>query len=388
MDDRHLTSPAPGDPGRTTPDAELTAADTLSAAEKERLRQGCERWLGGHGPRTPTDALAELSTIPAGELTADDYGDGGVVATLETEVRELLGKPAAVFMPSGTMAQQIALRIHADRRGRRVVAFHPTCHLEVHEDKAYQRLHGLIGRPLGDGRGLLTLADLEALDEPLAALLIELPQREIGGRLPSWDDLARQVAYARERGAAVHLDGARLWESGPFYGRPLSDIAGLFDTVYVSFYKGLGGLAGSMLLGDEEVVREARAWRRRHGGTLRHLWPYAAAGLAGLRLRLPRMDAYAAHARVVAAALAGIDGVEVVPDPPQTPMMHLHLRTDPAAVTAGIRRLATERRLWTWGGSSPTDTPGIRRVELTVGDATLAIPLDEVADAVRALLPA
>ncbi len=149
-----------------------------------------------------------------------------MVATLETEVRELLGKPAAVFMPSGTMAQQIALRIHADRTGRHVVAFHPTCHLELHEDKAYQRLHGLIGRTLGDGRGLLTLADLEGVREPLAALLIELPQREIGGRLPEWDDLVAQVAYARDRGAAVHLDGARLWESGPFYGRPLSEIAG------------------------------------------------------------------------------------------------------------------------------------------------------------------
>ena len=68
------------------------------------------------------------------------------MAILEAEVRDLLGKPAAAFMPSGTMAQQIALRIHADRRGRRVVAFHPTCHLELHEDKAYQRLHGLVGR--------------------------------------------------------------------------------------------------------------------------------------------------------------------------------------------------------------------------------------------------
>ncbi len=169
----------------------------------------------------------------------------------------------------------------------------PTCHLELHEDKAYQRLHGLIGRTLGDGRGLLTLADLQAVHEPLAALLIELPQREIGGRLPAWDDLVAQVAYVRDRGVAAHLDGARLWESGPFYGRPLADIAGLFDSVYVSFYKGLGGLAGSMLLGDDDLVAEARAWRRRHGGTLYGLWPNAAAALVGLRLRLPRMAAYA-----------------------------------------------------------------------------------------------
>ena len=102
----------------------------------------------------------------------------------------------------------------------------------------------------------------------------------------------------------------------------------------------------------------------------------------------PRWSAYVAHARAIAAALADVDGVLVVPDPPQTPMMHLHLRTTEAAVTAGIRRMATEQRLWTWGGSSPMDTPSYRRVELTVGDATLAFTPAEVADAVRALLPA
>lgn len=363
-------------------------SDKLSDDERRTLREGCEHALQGNGLRTTADALAELATLPADDMTSDEYGEGGAVRVLETEVGTLLGKPAAVFMPSGTMAQQIALRIHADRRGRRVVAFHPTCHLELHEDKAYQRLHALVGRPVGDGRELLTLTDLEAVREPLAALVVELPQREIGGRLPAWDDLVAQIAFVRAHGAAVHLDGARLWESGPFYGRPLSEVAGLFESVYVSFYKGLGGLAGSMLLGDEDLVAEARAWRSRHGGTLYHLWPYAAAGLAGLRLRLPKMGAYVAHAQAIAAALSGVEGVQVVPDPPQTPMMHLHLRTTAAAVTAGIRRMAIEQRLWTWGGSSPTDTPGTRRVELTVGDATLLLTPVEVATAVGALLPA
>jgi threonine aldolase len=366
----------------------MGSVDSISDDERRRLRDGCDRALIGHGIRSAADALAGLTTLPAEDVAADEYGDGGSVAVLEAEVRELLGKPAAVFMPSGTMAQQIALRIHADGRGRQVVAFHPTCHLELHEDKAYQRLHGLVGRTIGNGRESLTVADLEAIREPLAALLIELPQREIGGRLPAWDDLVAQVGFARARGAAVHLDGARLWESGPFYDRPLSDVAALFDTVYVSFYKGLGGLAGSMLLGEEDVIAEARLWRKRHGGTLYHLWPYAAAGLAGLRLHLPRMGAYVDHSRAIAAELAQVDGVLVVPDPPQTPMMHVHLRTTEAAVTAGIRRMALEQRLWTWGGSSPTETPGYRRVELTVGEATMTFTPAEVADAVRSLLPA
>lgn len=364
-----------------------TPAGTISDDERHALRAACDRAIQGDPLRTAADALAELATLPPAELTADEYGDGGAVAALEAEVRVLLGKPAAVFMPSGTMAQQIALRVHADSRGRRVVAFHPKSHLELHEDRAYQRLHGLVGRTLGDGRDLLTLADLQGVREPLAVLLIELPQREIGGRLPTWDDLVAQVSYARERGAANHLDGARLWETGPFYGRPLSEIAALFDSVYVSFYKGLGGIGGCMLLGDDDLVAEARAWRRRHGGTLYHLWPYAASGLAGLRLRLSRMDEYVEHARAVAVALAGVDGVEVVPDPPQTPMMHVYLRTTPPVMAAGVRRMAQEQRLWTWGGSSATEIPGTRRVELTVTDATLSLTPAEVATAVRALLP-
>ena len=375
-------------PASPTPPLRDATPDRLSEDEQRTLRAGCDRAIQGAGLRTAADALAELTSLPIADLAADEYGEGGTVALLESEVRELLGKPAAAFMPSGTMAQQIALRIHADRRGRHVVAFHPTCHLELHEDKAYQRLHGLVGRTLGNGKELLTLADLEAVREPLGAVLFELPQREIGGRLPPWDDLVAQVAYVRERGAAVHLDGARLWESGPFYGRPLSEIAALFDTVYVSFYKGLGGLAGSMLLGEEDVIAEARLWRKRHGGTLYHLWPYAAAALAGLRLRLPQMEAYAAHAKAIAFELSTLDGVEVVPDPPQTPLMHLYLRTTSAVLIAGVRQMATEQRLWTWSGSSPTEIPGYRRVELTVGDATLAFTPTEVADAVRGLLPA
>jgi len=360
---------------------------TLSPQELRALRAQCDRSIGGHGLRTPADTIAELATLPQEDLEADIYGQDGTVAILEREVVELLDKPAGVFMPSGTMIQQSALRIHADRRGSRAVAFHPTCHLELHEDKAYQRLHDLIGLDVGNPRELITLADLETINEPIAALLLELPQREIGGQLPTWKDLKAQVAWAHGRGAAVHLDGARLWECGPFYDRPLAKIAALFDTVYVSFYKGMGGVAGGMLLGPEDVVAEAREWRHRHGGTLYNLWPYAAPALAGLRLRLPRINDAYEHARAIAATLAKIDGVEVLPDPPQTPMMHLFLRTTAKDFTSGAVRLATEEKLWAWGVSSPADVPGYRKVELSVGDATLALTTDEIADAVRALLP-
>jgi threonine aldolase len=348
----------------------------------ERYRSKCTRWLGGHGNRSPAEVLAAIPT----DLGMDRYGEGGPVAALEAEVRKLLKKPAAVFMPSGTMAQQIALRIHADRRGTRAVAFHPTCHLELHEDKAYQRLHNLVGVKIGGSRRLLTLDDLRGVKEPLAAVLFELPQREIGGCLPSWSDLRKQVDFVRREGAAVHLDGARLWESAPFYGKSLAQIAALFDTVYVSFYKGLGGLAGCCLAGPEDAIGEARAWRKRMGGTLYGLWPNAGAGLAGLRRHLPLMPRYYEHARAIAKELRSLPKVEVLPDPPQTPMMHLLLRVDEKAMRAAACRIARDRGIYTWARSVPGQSRSTRVVEFTVGDATLAFKPGEVAEIIAELV--
>ncbi len=350
--------------------------------ELEQYRWKCSRALHWHGNRRAGDLLAELST----DLEIDRYGAGGVVEALEHEIRTVLGKPAAVFMPSGTMAQQIALRIHADKRGVRSFAFHPTSHVELHEDKAYQRLHNLVGVAIGDARALITAGDLQAVHERLAAVLFELPQREIGGRLPAWADLEEQVAFVRRQGAAAHLDGARLWECTPYYGRSPAEISALFDTVYVSFYKGLGGLAGACLAGEPEVIAEARAWRKRQGGTLFGLWPNAASGLASLRKRFPLMPKYFEHACAIAEELRGVPNVEVVPDPPQTPMMHLHLRVGEKAFLAAARRIAEEQSIFTWPRTSPGDTPTIRVVELAVGDATLEFAPEEVAAILRQLV--
>ena len=354
-------------------------------ASLTELRLRCTRVLGGHGHRPPAVVLAEIAEV-LGDVEPDRYGAGGVVTELETEMAALLGKPAAVMMPSGTMAQQIALRIHADRTGRRTVLWHPTCHLGLWEDQAAERLHRLHARPVGNSRSLLTLADLLAVAEPVAALLIELPQREIGGRLPEWDDLVAQVEWARSAGAGVHLDGARLFESLPFYGRPADEVAALFDTVYVSLYKGLGGVSGCVLAGDDPTIAAAREWRHRHGGTLFELWPYAAAGLAGLRLRVPRMSAYVEHARAIAAQLGQLTDVQVAPDPPVTPMMHLYLRGGADELDTALRRIATEQLIWTWGSTSPSEVPGWQVVELTVGDATLEFSPAAVRDIVADIL--
>jgi threonine aldolase len=290
------------------------------------------------------------------------------------------------FLPSGTMAQQSVLRVHADRRGRKTVIFHPMCHLEQHEGEAYQRLHGLTGRTAGHLDRLLTLGDLAAIAEAPAALLIELPQRDLGGQQPDWEDLQAQLGWARDRGAATHLDGARLWESAAGYGRPPAEIAALFDTVYVSFYKGIGALPGCCVAGPADIVAEVREWRHRMGGTLFALWPNAASALSCLRRRLPLMPGYLAHARAIAAALGDVAGIRVVPDPPQTPMMHLLLVTTQDGFAAAAQRLAVEQRTWVWPEAMTTADPGVQRVELEVGNATCALDPGKVRDIIAALV--
>lgn len=354
----------------------MAADDELTA-----IRAACTKFVTGHGEISPQRLL---ETIPV-DTEADRYGDGGVVAALEGEIAELLGKPAAVFMPSGTMAQQAVLRVHADQRQRRTIVFHPMCHLEKHEEEAYQRLHGLIGRTAGNENRLLRLSDLTPIREPVAALLIELPQRDIGGQQPSFDDLVAQCDWAAQAGAARHLDGARLWESAAGYGRPLSEVAALFDTVYVSFYKGIGALPGCCVAGPDEVIAQVRDWRRRMGGTLHGLWPSAASARSCLAARLERFPKYLEHARAIAAALAPVPGVRVIPDPPQTSMMHLLLDTTTERFDKAVRTLAADQGVWVWGQPMETIDPEVQRFELSVGDATCDLSADEVAAIIAAL---
>ncbi|MHA3701021.1 threonine aldolase family protein [Jatrophihabitans sp. YIM 134969] len=350
--------------------------------ETRARRDRCTVFVAGDGPSSPAALLTSISP----DVVPDTYGEGGVVADLEAEVAELLGFPAAVFLPSGTMAQAATLRVHADVRVSRTVLWHPLCHLATHEGEAHARLHQLQGRAVGAGDRLVTVADLDAVAEPVAALLLELPQRDLGGALPAWEDLVDQVEWARGRGAAVHLDGARLWEAGAGYGRPPREIAALFDTAYVSFYKGIGALAGCCVVGSAEVVAQVREWRHRLGGTLYGLWPLAASARHLLADRLAEMPTRLEHARAIAAACAGVDGLRVVPDPPQTPMMHLLFATTAERFTAAARRLAEDDGVWVWPEAMTTGDPGTVRCELPVGRATTALEPGRVAEVLARLL--
>jgi threonine aldolase len=348
----------------------------------------CKRWLGARRPASAAAGLRAAADAIGPDARPDQYGEGPLVEEFEARFAEMLGKEAAALLPSGTMAQQIALRVHCDRRAVDTVAFHPTCHLELHEHAGYQHLHGLKAELVGGAERLIELADLEALRAPIGALLLELPQREIGGRLPEWDDLVAQVEWARGRGAATHLDGARLWEAAPYYDRSHAEIAALFDTVYVSLYKGLGGFAGCVLAGPEDVIAEARVWRRRHGGALFQLYPLAAAAQRGLDEVVPQMPRFLEHARNLAAALREVPGIDVVPEPPQTPLFHLHLRGDPDALRERAYDLAEERRVWLFRRLTPTVVPGVSKLEITVGEPALEISPEETAELFAAVLAA
>ena len=315
----------------------------------------------------------------------DFYGSGERLHRFEETMARTLGHEAAVFMPSGTMAQQIALRIVADRRDCKRVAFHCTSHLEIHEQGAYRELHGLEAQLLGAADRLFTLAELEALDLPLSTILWELPQREIGGQLPSWDDLQAQLEWAAGQGIHRHLDGARLWEAAPYYERSPGQIAGAFDSMYVSFYKGIGGIAGAVLAGDQSFIEASRVWLRRHGGNLVSLYPYVLSAEHHYRKRAHCFGDYAKRAASVARTLGGIDGITVVPTQPPTCMMHLHFDAEADTINERHHALAAEHRVQLFSRAVPLDNGGCK-VELSIGDAIGEISDDELGQWYRLLV--
>jgi len=354
--------------------------------DAEAILKACTRFLNYHYRQTPKESLTALAEATDPNIAGDRYGQGSLINDFEARVAALLGKEAAVFMPSGTMCQQIALRIWAERRGNFNIAFHPTCHLEIHEFRGYQRLHGLHGMLVGSPHSLFTLNDLQQIAEPLGALLIELPQREIGGQLSTWDELTAITGWARERGIPLHLDGARLWECQPFYGRDYREIAALFDSVYVSFYKILGGIAGAVLAGPADVIAEARIWQRRHGGNLVQLYPYVLSAQQGLNKHLERMATYHEKARDIAAILSSFPPIEIVPNPPHTNMAHVYLHVDREKLREAALAIAEETGVWLFSGLTPTELPSFSKFELTVGDATLDLTNEEIRELFEQLL--
>jgi threonine aldolase len=177
-----------------------------------------------------------------------------------------------------------------------------------------------------------------------------------------------------------------LWESAPYYERSLADVAGLADSVYVSFYKGLGGLAGCVLAGEPDFLAGCVPWLHRHGAQLFHSYPYALAALDGLEVHLPKLRVYRQRAITLAAAIGAIDGVYVTPQPPHVNGFHLYLPGAPDTLRRRHLDLAASSGDWLFGFFAPTSAHGQSVVEVRVGDATDAFTDADVVERIRQLI--
>ncbi|MEQ6389370.1 beta-eliminating lyase-related protein [Bacillaceae bacterium S4-13-58] len=279
--------------------------------------------IAGHGKRDVATLLKAFQEVD-GNVESDMYGKGNIIEDFQTKIASFLGKEEAVFFPSGTMAQQIALRIWADHKGIHKVAYHPLSHLEIHEEDGLKKLHHIETILLADKGRVIEYDDVVGMTEEVSSVLLELPQREIGGQLPSFETLEKISAFCKEKDIKLHLDGARLLEVLPYYQKTAAEVCELFDSVYVSFYKGIGGIAGAILAGPESFIEESKLWKRRHGGDLISLYPYIIPADYYFDQRAEKMDKYWQEAQKLAKYFNECSGVKTRPVEPVSNMFHVH----------------------------------------------------------------
>ncbi len=277
----------------------------------------------GHGKRDMQVLKDAFENVEDFE-ESDMYGSGKVIEEFQEKMALYLGKEAAVFFPSGTMAQLISLRIWCDQKKLKTVAYHPLSHLEIHEEDALKELHHIKPILLANRNRIIEFEDVVNINEEIACLLLELPQREIGGQLPTYDTLQKISLYCREKGIKLHLDGARLFEILPFYQKTAAEICSLFDSVYISLYKGIGGIAGAILAGDLNYIKDSKVWKRRHGGDLISLYPYIVSADYYFEKRKHKMNQYYEDARELAGYFNLCTAVSTLPKEPVSNMFHVH----------------------------------------------------------------
>lgn len=359
----------------------------LSDEERRKLRERCTIDLNGFRAPPPAEEFQLLADwCRANGVSHDSYGEGALIEGFERRVAGLIGKAAAAVMPSGVMAQLAAVRIWTERARLDRFGLHPTSHLILHEREAYQALFGLHGAVVGNRLRPMTAADLDAERSALACLIVELPIREAGGQLPTWEALEALKDASRKRAIPLHMDGARLWESRAFYGRSYAEIADGFASVYVSLYKGLGGIAGAVLAGDEDFITEARIWRRRMGGTLTHQSPMIVSAAMRMETRLGQMDACYARALSLAEALSRVPGVKINPARPHINMMHLCFEAPVDALLDRRDAIAKRDGVWLISGAKSAEVPGWSVSEFYVGDTLVGLGDDDVVPLLRDLL--
>ncbi|MCP3103915.1 beta-eliminating lyase-related protein [Myxococcus sp. K15C18031901] len=367
--------------------APVPATAQPTREQMEEVRRACRGFVSGAPSPDPGPELVRIGEwIQRQGVREDFYGNAELIQSFEKKVADLLGFEAGCFMPTGTMGQLIALRIYADAGRNRNVGVHPSSHHVLHEDSSHVVLHQLHDVILSPWTRPLLAGDVRDAREPLGTVSVELPVRWLGGQLQTWEQLEELKQTCQSRGVKLHMDGARLWECQPYYGRPLPEICKGFDSVYVSFYKTVGALGGAMLVGGRDFIREARIWRHRHGGDIFHLYPYVASAAMRLDGALERIPAQVRRAKSLSEALAADSRLTVLPRPVPTNMFRVFVRADIDALRRQLFRVAREDRIWLAGGFGPTRVPGVLEAEFTMSSGVDTLSDVEISRAFRKLL--
>lgn len=276
----------------------------------------------------PTAAMrAAMAAAPVGD---DGYGEDPSTNALQTRVAELLGKEAALWVPTGTLANQVALRV-LTRPGDEVVASRES-HAAWHEAGGAAANAGVQIVEIGRA-GVFTADELRTALKPrnfaifptTTLVEVENTHNRAGGVVVPQDEVLRICAVAREHGLATFLDGARLWNASVASGLSVAELAQPFDLVAVAFSKGLGAPGGSLLAGSKALIQSAHRHRLRLGGAMRQTGLYAAAALHGLDHHWARMADDHAHARQLAEQLASAAPVQLDLATVQTNIVVFHL---------------------------------------------------------------
>ncbi len=325
----------------------------------------------------PSDEMrAVMASAPVGD---DVLGDDPTVILLEERVADLLGKEAAVYVPSGTMANQIALRVHT-RSGDRVV-MDADSHIRVHESGAPASLAGVTIVPVAGIHGIFTADQVVAaapgpspdfppgLFDPTTLVTMENTHNEAGGTVWPLESMRSVSDGARDLGLAVHLDGARLWNATAASGIRLDRYADTADTVNVCFSKGLGAPVGSALAGPRDLIDRGRWFKKMYGGGFRQAGIIAAGALYALEHNRDRLVDDHENARRFAEAAADLDGITVDLESVQTNMVFFDV--DDASAFAGRLRSAGVDTL----ALGPTRIRAVFHLDVSDADTTTAIEI-------------
>ncbi len=291
----------------------------------------------------PTPAM--LDAMHRAKVGDDVLGDDPTIIELEARIASLLGKEAAAFVPSGTMANQTAIRAQTEP-GDEIIA-HGESHIIHYETGGPAALAGCMVRPLTGARGMFTPDDVRAALRPSdhhyprpAMLVCENTHNRGGGSVWPLERIAAVTGVAAEHGLIRHLDGARLWNACIARGVEPSQYAAHFDTVSVCFSKGLGCPVGSAVAGPAKTIHRVKRFRKMFGGTMRQSGILAAAALYAIEHHFDRMIEDHANARRLADGVAAIEGISVDPTTIETNMVFFDLAPslpDAAAFCAQLK---------------------------------------------------